>query len=156
MYCPNCNHPDTQVIDSRSRRDGREIRRRRSCPKCGHRFTTYERHADEKLPLVIKGDGRREPFSREKLMQGIQKACQKRDISITEIDKAVSRIVRKLQELDREEIPARNIGEYVMDQLADLDDVAYIRFASVYWRFDDISEFTRHVEELKRRKNRPR
>lgn len=126
------------------------------CPNCGHRFTTYERCADERLPLVVKGDGRREPFSREKLMMGIQKACQKRDISVSEIEKAVSRIVRKLQELDRDEIPARNIGEYVMDQLADLDDVAYIRFASVYWRFDDISEFNRHIEELKRRKTRPR
>ncbi len=154
MNCPNCNHPDTHVIDSRSKREGKEIRRRRACPSCEHRFTTYERAAEDRPPMIIKGDGRREPLNRDKLRSGIQKACEKRDISTQQIEEAVSRVVRKVQDYNRDELASRIVGDFVMEELIELDDIAYIRFASVYWRFGDISEFTRHVEELQSKRKK--
>ncbi|RJO63275.1 MAG: transcriptional repressor NrdR [Myxococcales bacterium] len=152
MKCPSCSHADTSVIDSRVTREGREIRRRRACDKCGARFTTYER-PEERVVFVVKKDKRREPYDPEKLRAGLFKACQKLDITAEQIEQAVHRVTRKVFDLNMEEVKSSTVGKFVMEELYGLDEVAYIRFASVYLRFQDISEFTRHVEELRRKKN---
>jgi transcriptional repressor NrdR len=156
MKCPYCSKIENKVIDSRLSKDGRTIRRRRECTECGRRFTTYEK-LEEILPLVVKKDGRREPFSREKIMEGIKKACQKRPISITRIDEFVDALELYFQELGKKEIDSKEIGEMVISNLKEWDDVAYVRFASVYRQFRDISEFMAELEEiLKSRKEKER
>ncbi len=156
MKCPYCTEIDNKVIDSRLSKDGRTIRRRRECIKCGRRFTTYEKLEDV-LPMVVKKDGRREPFSREKITEGIKKACQKRPISMTKIEEFVDSLELYFQELGKKEVEGEEIGEKVINALKEWDAVAYVRFASVYRQFRDIGEFMEELEEiLKSRKERDR
>jgi transcriptional repressor NrdR len=145
MKCPFCAHSENKVIDSRISKDGDAIRRRRECLGCGKRFTTYE-FVEEVLPMVVKKDGRREPFDRTKIRAGIKKACQKRPISTDVIENVVDNVERSFQEFQDKEIPSSAIGEKIMKELQTLDGVAYVRFASVYREFRDVSDF---VEELK-------
>ena len=153
MRCPYCTQTDNKVIDSRLSKDGRTIRRRRECLGCGRRFTTYEK-LEEVLPMVIKKDGRREPFSREKIISGIRKACQKRPVSVSRVEEFVDQLELYFQELGRKEIDSEEIGERVITKLKDWDEVAYVRFASVYRQFRDINEFMAELEGiLKARKD---
>lgn len=147
MKSPFCRDLDNHVIDSRLGRDGDVIRRRRECLKCRRRFTTYER-VEEMLPMVVKKDGRREVFDRQKIVSGLRKACEKRPVSIAAIEETADRIERALQERGEKEIPSSVIGEAVMRELHSLDKVAYVRFASVYRSFKDVGEFMRELEEL--------
>lgn len=147
MKCPFCGKIDNRVIDSRMSKDGRSIRRRRECNHCSKRFTTYEK-LEELLPMVIKKDGRREPFSREKIIEGMKKACQKRPISIEKIEEFVDSLEVYFQELGRKEIESREIGEKVINTLREWDEVAYVRFASVYRQFRDINEFMAELQEI--------
>lgn len=147
MRCPYCQHPDDRVVDSREGTDGDVIRRRRECLECKRRFTTYER-IDAVMPMVVKKDGRREPWDREKLEAGFHKACEKRPVPTDAIDEGVSRIERSVQEKGLREIRSDEVGEQVMEALKSLDEVAYVRFASVYRSFRDIAEFQRTVENL--------
>ncbi len=153
MKCPACQHPETKVVDSRVSKDGAAIRRRRECLACGFRFTTYER-PELQLPMIIKRDGRREPFSRTKVIEGIRKACQKRPISMEEIEAFVDALERELMESGEKEIPSTLIGEKVMEKLHEWDEVAYVRFASVYRRFRDVNEFIQKIQELLETKKR--
>ncbi len=145
MKCPRCGHDDNKVVDSRAGKDGDVIRRRRECLSCQRRFTTYER-IEEELPLVVKRDGRREPFDRQKILSGILKACEKRPISYATIEHLVDTLEMEIQGGVDKEISSIRIGERVMAKLLLLDDVAYVRFASVYRQFKDASQF---VEEIK-------
>ena len=148
MKCPFCKQPDSRVVDSRAADDGTTIHRRRECPECGRRFTTYE--AVEKMPLmVVKRDNRREPFSRDKLMTGIIRSCDKRDISMEQITNFVAEIERDIRNRTEPEVPSEKLGEIVMERLKDFDEVAYIRFASVYRKFDDITNFIEELETLR-------
>lgn len=147
MKCPFCQELENKVIDSRLSKDGIVIRRRRECLECGRRFTTYER-VEEVLPLVVKKDGRREPFDRMKIFIGLKKACEKRPVSITVLEKVVDKIEHMVQEKGEKEISSKMIGEAVMDELFHLDHVAYVRFASVYRSFKDISEFMTELTDL--------
>jgi len=151
MRCPYCQEGDSRVIDTRG--VGNAIRRRRECPQCGQRFTTYERPAPVSL-LVVKRDGRREPFDREKLYRGIYKACAKRPVSEDTMDGLVGRIENDLFALGKAEVESKAIGEMVMDRLRGMDDVAYVRFASVYRRFKDIEGLAEEIDEFKRWKQR--
>ena len=145
MKCPYCNNLEDKVIDSRIGKDGEIIRRRRECLGCAKRFTTHEK-IEDKLPLIVKKDGRREPYGREKMMEGMKKACQKRPISIEAIEKIADKIEQDIVSRGVKEIKGAELGEKVMHELHDLDDVAYVRFASVYRSFKDISDF---MEEMK-------
>ncbi len=145
MKCPFCGETDDKVIDSRSSKDGNVIRRRRECLECSRRFTTYEQIEDIPI-MIIKKDGRREVFNRDKVRDGIQRACEKRDISMNIIEEFVDDLERDLRETGEKEIPSHEIGETVMSQLHELDDIAYVRFASVYREFKDVNDF---VDELK-------
>ena len=145
MRCPRCGHADNRVVDSRAGRDGDVIRRRRECLSCRRRFTTYER-VEEELPLVVKRDGRREPFERQKILTGILKACEKRPVSYAAIERVVDALEAEFQASGEKEVSSVQIGERVMGELLKMDDVAYVRFASVYRQFKDISQF---VEEIK-------
>jgi transcriptional repressor NrdR len=147
MKCPFCRHLDNRVIDSRLSKDGDLIRRRRECLRCSRRFTTYER-VEEILPMVVKKDGRREPYDRRKVVAGLTKACEKRPVSTETIEAVADRIERLLQERGEKEVPSSVIGEAVMKELYELDDVAYVRFASVYRSFKDLNEFLRELEDL--------
>jgi len=147
LRCPFCQHMDDRVIDSRLSKEGDMIRRRRECTHCLRRFTTYER-VEETLPLVIKKDGRRENFDRGKILAGLHKACEKRPISVETLEKLVDRIEQKLQEGGEREIHSRVVGEQIMLELQNLDEVAYVRFASVYRSFKDVNEFMSEVKEL--------
>lgn len=147
MRCPYCSSLDNKVVDSRISKEGDSIRRRRECLKCEGRFTTYER-VEDILPSVIKKDGRREPFDRLKILTGLKKACEKRPISIESLEKTVDDIEKALQEKGLKEIPSSVIGEEVMNRLHDLDEVAYVRFASVYRSFKDINEFMKELKEI--------
>lgn len=147
MKCPFCPRTDSKVIDSRISKDGGIIRRRRECEGCGKRFTTYER-VEEPLPVIVKKDGRREAFDRLKIAGGIKKACEKRPVSTETIDELVNKIERWTQEQGETEVQSSKIGERVMDELHKLDEVAYVRFASVYRSFKDISEFMRELGDL--------
>ena len=148
MRCPFCKQPDSRVIDSRAADEGTTIRRRRECSKCGRRFTTYE--VVERLPLmVVKRDNRREPFSRDKLLTGIIRSCDKRDISMEQITNFVAEIEHEIRNRTEPEVPSEKIGEIVMERLKDFDEVAYIRFASVYRKFDDITNFIEELETLR-------
>jgi transcriptional repressor NrdR len=145
MKCPYCGEVDNKVIDSRLSKDGNVIRRRRECIICSRRFTTYE-HIEEIPIMIIKKDGRREVFSREKVRSGMKKACEKRDISMNIIEEFIDELERDLRETGEKEIPAAEVGEKIMSGLHELDDVAYVRFASVYREFKDVNDF---VDELK-------
>jgi transcriptional repressor NrdR len=147
MKCPFCGFIDTKVIDSRLGKEGNTIRRRRECIECTRRFTTYER-VEDILPLVVKKDGRREPFERLKIISGMQRACEKRPISIATIEKAVDRMELQLQESGEREIDSSRIGQAVMETLHGIDEVAYVRFASVYRQFKDINEFMAELKDL--------
>ena len=148
MRCPFCKEPDHRVIDSRAAEEGVTIRRRRECGKCGRRFTTYE--VVERLPLmVVKRDGRREPFSRDKLLTGIIRSCDKRDISIEQITNFVAESEHEIRNRTEPEVPSEKVGEIVMEHLKVFDEVAYIRFASVYRKFDDITNFIEELETLR-------
>jgi transcriptional repressor NrdR len=147
MRCPKCGHQDDKVIDSRGSREGSTIRRRRECLNCSHRFTTYEEIEHEGL-VVIKRDGRREEFSKEKLLSGLKKACQKRPISPKVIEELVEKIVDEISDKYEREVPGMAIGERVMSGLREIDKVAYVRFASVYRRFEEATEFVREVNKL--------
>ena len=147
MKCPFCNQLENRVIDSRLSKDGHAIRRRRECSDCSRRFTTYEK-VETTIPMVVKKDGRREQFDREKLKSGILKACQKRSISVDEIERFVDDLERKIQEQGEREISSEELGERIMDYLHDLDDVAYVRFASVYRSFKDLKEFMAELQDL--------
>lgn len=147
MKCPYCGHTEDKVIDSRLSQEGDTTRRRRECLKCDKRFTTYER-VEEALPLVIKKDGRRENFDRTKILNGILRACEKRVVGIEAVEKAVSRIEKSFIESSEREIQSSFIGTAVMEELKNLDEVAYVRFASVYREFRDINEFMKELKEL--------
>jgi len=148
MKCPFCGHIEDKVIDSRLSREGDIIRRRRECLGCGGRFTSYEK-IEEVLPLVVKKDGRRETFNRQKILRGLEKACEKRPVSIEMRETLVARIEKKLQDSGEKEIPSSWIGEQVMAGLKEIDEVAYVRFASVYRQFKDIKEFLEEIKRLK-------
>jgi transcriptional repressor NrdR len=150
MKCPSCSYDDNKVIDSRLSKDGDVIRRRRECLECSNRFTTYER-IEEVLPFVIKKDGRRETFSRQKVLAGIKTACEKRPISIDIIEKIAGKIEHSVQESSEKEITSSFIGENIMEELKNLDQVAYVRFASVYREFKDINEFMNELHGLLRK-----
>jgi transcriptional repressor NrdR len=155
MKCPFCHETDNRVIDSRLSKDSNMIRRRRECSDCNRRFTTYER-VEEMMPLVVKKDGRRENYDRIKIINGLKRACEKRPVSINTIEAIADRIERNLQERGEKEIPSSVIGETLMRELHDTDQVAYVRFASVYRSFKDINEFMVELEELiKERKSVP-
>ncbi|MBN2223953.1 MAG: transcriptional repressor NrdR [Deltaproteobacteria bacterium] len=147
MKCPFCGFMDDKVIDSRLGKDGDTIRRRRECLKCERRFTTYERIEDV-LPMVVKKDGRREPFDRNKILLGIKKACEKRPISVQAVENVVNQVEAGFSETSEREIKSTEIGEKVMIRLRDLDDVAYVRFASVYRSFKDINEFMSELKDI--------
>lgn len=147
MKCPYCNYEDTKVIDSRPTEDGHAIRRRRGCEKCGKRFTTYEK-VEESIIMIVKKDGSREAFDRGKLMNGIIRACEKRPVPMATIEGMVDRIERGLNNLMQKEVKSDFIGELVMDELKKVDQVAYIRFASVYRQFTDVETFTKEIEKL--------
>lgn len=147
MRCPYCTSLDNKVVDSRISKEGESIRRRRECLKCEGRFTTYER-VEEALPLVIKKDGRREPFDRMKILNGLKKACEKRPISLDMLERTVEEIEKSLQDKGLKEIPSTVIGEEVMEKLHKLDEVAYVRFASVYRSFKDINEFMTELKDI--------
>ena len=153
MRCPYCSSLSNRVIDSRLSKEGDETRRRRVCDDCNRRFTTYERVA-EVLPLVVKHDGRREPFDRDKIMAGLRKACEKRPVSMDSLERVVERIEIWTQERGGREIPSSEIGERIMEELHDLDEVAYVRFASVYRQFKDINQFMGELKGLLERRER--
>jgi transcriptional repressor NrdR len=147
MKCPFCNHNEDKVIDSREITEGTAIRRRRECLNCGKRFTTYE--YIEKTPLmVVKKDGRREPFSRQKILTGLLKACEKRPVSMDRLEKFVADIEAAIQKKFEQEVESRYIGEMVVENLSKLDDVAFVRFASVYRQFKDINQFMREMRDI--------
>jgi len=147
MRCPKCGCQEDRVVDSRGSREGATIRRRRECTKCGHRFTTYEEIEHEGL-MVLKRDDRREQFSKEKLLSGVRKACQKRPISPKVIEDLVEQIIDTVTDKYDREVPAEFIGKLVMDGLRKIDDVAYVRFASVYRRFQEATDFVQEVKKL--------
>lgn len=149
MRCPRCREKDTRVTDSRTAVEGESVRRRRECVACGHRFTTYER-IEATLPMVVKKDGRREPFRREKVRAGLLKAIEKRDVSTDEIDGIIDRLERAMEDRGGNEVPSSTVGEFLMDELREIDDVAYVRFASVYREFKDIGEFMEALTSIRR------
>jgi transcriptional repressor NrdR len=149
MHCPFCQHEDTRVIDSRLAEDGGTVRRRRECPQCSERFNTFET-ADLKLPTVVKSGERRETFDERKLRVSFERALQKRPVTSDAVDAAVRAIVNDLRRSGEREVPSREVGELVMRELKNLDQVAYVRFASVYRRFEDVHAFREEIERLER------
>jgi transcriptional repressor NrdR len=149
MHCPFCQHEDTRVIDSRLADDGATVRRRRECPQCGERFNTFET-AELKLPAIVKSGERRENFDERKLRTSFERALQKRPVASQDVDSAVREIVNDLCRSGEREVPARHIGELVMRELKKLDQVAYVRFASVYRKFEDVHAFREEIEKLER------
>ncbi len=147
MWCPFCNHDDTRVVDSRVTGDGMQIRRRRECGECGARFNTFESPV-LKAPRVIKSDGIRETFSEEKLRNGMLRALEKRPVQTREVERSIRTLLREIRGVEEAEIPSKLIGEWVMRELSQLDQVAYVRFASVYHRFEDVQAFRDEIERL--------
>ncbi len=147
MNCPYCNNPDTKVIDSRPTEEGHAIRRRRGCDKCNRRFTTYEK-VEESILTVVKSGNRREEFDRDKILKGIVRACEKRPVSMETMEKMVDNIEKNVCNQMLKEVDAKYIGEQVMEQLKGVDEVAYIRFASVYRQFTDVDTFIKEIEKL--------
>lgn len=152
MRCKQCQHADTKVIESRDAAEGDAVRRRRSCPKCEHRFTTYERVEQPHL-VVIKNNGTRELFDRDKLFAGLYRACEKTKVTNVQIEKLVANTEQQLHSCGDPEVSSSKIGEMIMDSLADLDEVAYVRFASVYRRFKDVAGFERELSQIRKRKD---
>ncbi|WNO09448.1 transcriptional regulator NrdR [Teredinibacter sp. KSP-S5-2] len=150
MHCPFCQETDTKVIDSRLVADGGQVRRRRECLSCKERFTTFE-IAELLMPKIIKQDGKREPFNEDKLRNGFQRALEKRPVSVEDIESAINNVKIYLQALGEREVDSRVVGEKVMDELRSLDQVAYVRFASVYRSFQDISEFQEEINRLQKK-----
>jgi transcriptional repressor NrdR len=148
VYCPFCGHVETKVTDSRLAGEGRQIRRRRECLACGERFTTFET-AELLMPTVVKGDRTRESFDESKLRSGMEKALEKRPVPRAQVDEALSRITHKVRSLGDREVPSRVIGELVMEELRQLDEVAYVRFASVYRHFEDVEAFHEEIRRLR-------
>jgi transcriptional repressor NrdR len=153
MHCPFCAHTETKVIDSRLAGEGRQIRRRRECLACTERFTTFEA-AELLLPTVVKGDRSREPFDESKLLNGMRKALEKRPVGREAIEAAAARIFHKLRSLGEREVASRSIGEMVMEELRQLDEVGYVRFASVYRSFQDVEAFRTEIDQLRRHRRR--
>ncbi|MCK5580997.1 MAG: transcriptional repressor NrdR [Candidatus Omnitrophica bacterium] len=154
MKCPSCDYRETKVVDSRVSGEGNSIRRRRECLKCEHRFTTYE--YVEKVPLmIIKKDGRRQAFDRTKIISGLVKACEKRPISIAKIEEVASEVERTLQKKYDREVNSEDIGEIIMEKLSSLDEVAYVRFASVYRQFRDVNHFMKELKVILERDKEP-
>lgn len=149
MWCPLCNHSDTKVVDSRVSSEGYQVRRRRECERCGARFSTFESPA-LKAPNVIKSDGTREPFNEEKLRAGMLKALEKRPVETAEVERSMRKLLSHIRTLEDAEISSLQIGEWIMGELRALDQVAYVRFASVYRRFEDVQAFREEVEKLER------
>lgn len=149
MHCPFCGADDTKVIDSRLVADGNSVRRRRECQSCGERFTTFET-AELVMPRVVKRDGTREPFDEDKLRRGMTRALEKRPVSVEEVERAISRIMHNLRSTGERELPSLAVGEEVMRELRRMDGVAYVRFASVYRDFQDVSEFEKEIRSLTR------
>ncbi len=147
MKCPFCGYKEDKVVDSRSTAEESAVRRRRECLKCGKRFTTYE-YVEEVSLMVIKKDGRREPFDRKKILSGIIKACEKRPVSIEKMEDVLTQVERAIQKKSDREISASRIGELVMEKLKSLDDVAYVRFASVYRQFKDVGQFMQELKDM--------
>lgn len=154
MHCPFCGHEETKVTDSRLAGGGAQIRRRRECLSCGERFTTFEA-AELLMPLVVKTDQSRVPFDEQKLRAGMERALQKRPVSREALDEAISRITHKLRSLGEREVPSRTVGELVMEELHQLDEVAYVRFASVYRSFQDVDAFRHEIEALRQKRRKP-
>lgn len=151
MQCPRCQHNGTRVVDSRPADDGRAIRRRRECESCGYRYTTFERI--EQMPLlIVKKNGNREEFNREKLLRGVIRSCEKRPVAIEQVEKIVDEVENEIRNLGENEVASAIIGDYVMRKLAKVDEVAYIRFASVYRQFKDIEVFMQEMKDLEERK----
>lgn len=149
MHCPFCGHPEDKVVDSRELSDGSQVRRRRECLGCARRFTTYER-VEAAPALVIKRDGRREAYDRSKVMGGLLRACEKRPVSLRQLEEAAETVELALNRKDEREISSEEIGTVLMQRLRELDQVAYVRFASVYRRFEDVEEFTVLLDRLRR------
>jgi transcriptional repressor NrdR len=147
MQCPFCKAPETRVIDSRLAEEGTQVRRRRECERCGQRYTTFER-AQLQMPNIVKRTGDPEPYSEGKLRRGILAAVYKRPVTPEQIDHAIESIERKLRYTGEREVPTARLGEWVMEELRDLDHVAYVRFASIYRSFEDVSEFAKEIERL--------
>lgn len=147
MKCPYCDKVDTKVIDSRPTEEGHAIRRRRECDECGRRFTTYEK-VEETMLMVVKKDGRREAFDRNKILNGIIKACEKRPVSMAQMEGIADEIEKNISNSMKKEVESYNIGELIMNLLKDVDEVAYVRFASVYRQFTDVSTFIKEIEKL--------
>jgi len=145
MKCPYCGYKEDKVVDSRATSEESAVRRRRECLKCGKRFTTYE-YVEEVSLMVIKKDGRREPFDRKKILAGVMRACEKRPVSVEKMGEIITQVERSIQKKSDREVPSCRIGELIMEKLKSLDDVAYVRFASVYRQFKDVGQF---MEELK-------
>lgn len=154
MNCSHCHAPDTKVIESRDVASGKSIRRRRMCQACEHRFTTYERVERPQL-IVIKNNNVRELFNRDKLLAGLYRACEKTSVTSLQLEQLVTDVEQQLYECSESEVPSAKIGELVMDNLADLNEVAYVRFASVYRRFKDIASFERELSDIRKRKTEP-
>lgn len=148
MHCPFCGADDTKVIDSRLVAEGDSVRRRRECQTCGERYTTFET-AELVMPRIVKRDGSREPFNQDKLLGGLQTALEKRPVGVEQIEEALNRIMHRMRSTGERELPSRRVGEEVMAELRDLDAVAYVRFASVYRDFQDVSEFQVEIQKLK-------
>jgi len=149
MHCPFCNNEETKVIDSRLAGEGRQIRRRRQCLDCNERFTTFE-SAELVMPRVVKNDNSRQPFDEDKLRGSMARALEKRPVSSEDLEQAIGRLVHRLRTMGEREVPSRLVGELVMQELHELDEVAYVRFASVYRRFQDITEFEEEIRRLQR------
>jgi transcriptional repressor NrdR len=147
VHCPFCNFEDTKVIDSRLAGEGQQVRRRRECEKCGERFTTFET-AELVMPRIVKNDGTREPYDEHKLSSGMTRALEKRPVSTEAMEAALARVIHKLQVTGEREIKSRQLGDWVMEELKTLDEVAYVRFASVYRSFQDVNEFREEIERL--------
>ncbi len=147
MHCPFCSHEETKVIDSRLAGEGRQVRRRRQCLDCNERFTTFET-AELVMPRLIKSDSTRQPFDEEKLRNSMIRALEKRPVASEKLEQAIGRLVHKLRTLGEREVPSRLVGELVMEELRELDEVAYVRFASVYRSFQDVTEFQEEVKRL--------
>lgn len=152
MKCPFCSDHDSKVVDSRIGKDGTSIRRRRECLKCGQRFTTYERIEELNL-VIVKKDGRREPFDRAKIIEGLEKACEKRPISVEVIENLVTELEKEFQERGDREVDSKEIGEKLINKLYEIDEVAYVRFASVYRSFKDVNQFMDELKDLLKEKN---
>ena len=151
MFCPFCYHSETKVIDSRLVSDGNQVRRRRECQECGERYTTFE-SAELVFPRVIKTNGARQPFDDDKLRSGLLRALEKRPVDLEQIEATLDRIKHRLRAIGEREVQTREVGEFVMDELRELDDVAYVRFASVYRSFQDVNEFQKEIEAMDKHK----